>query len=373
MKFKKIFAAVAAAAVAVSTMAVSAFAIKDYPDGYTLDLIAEGYDVTAVAGFTFKISGDIDSGVGGGVGFNSATTGWDSTEWGNDDANKAIKASNGEVTVQRDAPVFKESDVTDPTNPCAQIWMQQWWGSDVTIDAVIVLDKDGNALTAAAAPAAEETAAEATATEIWSGSNDLGTDWNGDNALKLDASLFANVAEGNNIEIEYTTGEADYFNLKIVENTDGWPALSSPTGVDPQWGTIGVEKGTVSYSFAISADDVAKIQANGMVIQGYGVTITKVAVSGAAAAAPVAEEKTEEPAPAEVEGDDEDVDEDVEDEPAAEPVADEPAPAPSAEETPAPAVENATAAPATGNTAVASVIAVMAVAGVAAIASKKRK
>lgn len=169
MKLKKILAAVAAAAVAVSTMAISAFAIKDYPDGYVLDLIAEGYDVTAVAGFTFKISGDIDSGTGGGVGFNSATTGWDSTEWGNADAGKTLNGSEGELTVKRDAPVFKESDVTDPTNPYAQIWMQQWWGTDVTIDAVIVLDKDGNELakgavdytTAETEAAAEEEAAPA--------------------------------------------------------------------------------------------------------------------------------------------------------------------------------------------------------------------
>ncbi|MDE5742279.1 MAG: hypothetical protein K2H90_07520 [Oscillospiraceae bacterium] len=166
MKLKKILAAVAAAAVAVSTMAVSAFAIKDYPDGYTVDLIAEGYDVTAIAGFTVKISGDIDSGTGGGAGFNSATTGWDSTEWGNADAAKAINASDGEITIKRDAPVFMESDVTDPDNPYAQIWVQQWWGSDITIDSLTVFDKDGNELAKGAVdytPA--ETEAEAAETE----------------------------------------------------------------------------------------------------------------------------------------------------------------------------------------------------------------
>ena len=67
MKLKKIVAAIAAAAVAVSAMAVNTFAITDYPNGYTLDLVAEGYSVTEVYGFTFNISGDIDSGVGGGV------------------------------------------------------------------------------------------------------------------------------------------------------------------------------------------------------------------------------------------------------------------------------------------------------------------
>ena len=160
MNFKKIISAVAAAAVAVSTMAVSAFAIKDYPDGYTLDLIAEGYTVTDVYGFTFNISGDIDSGVGGGVGFNSATTGWESHEWGNADAGKELNGSDGKVTVLKDAPVFKESDVTDPTNPYAQIWMQQWWGSDVTIDSVEVLGADGVVLTPA-----EKTDAPAETTE----------------------------------------------------------------------------------------------------------------------------------------------------------------------------------------------------------------
>lgn len=162
MKLKKIIAAVAAAAVAVSTMAVSAFAIKDYPDGYTVDLVKEGYDaatIASVAGFTVKISGDIDSGVGGGAGFNSATTGWDSTEWGNDDANKAIKSSNGEITIKRDAPVFKESDATDPTNPYAQIWVQQWWGSDVTIESLTIFDKDGNDITKSSSSAAETTEA----------------------------------------------------------------------------------------------------------------------------------------------------------------------------------------------------------------------
>lgn len=164
MNFKKIIATVAAAAVAVSAMAVSAFAIKDYPDGYTLDLIAEGYNVTDVYGFTLKISGDIDSGVGGGVGFNSASTGWESHDWGNADAGKELNGSDGVLTIMKDAPVFQESDVTDPTNPYAQIWMQQWWGSDVTIDGIDVLGADGVVLTATAAADETEGTDEAEAT-----------------------------------------------------------------------------------------------------------------------------------------------------------------------------------------------------------------
>ena len=178
MNFKKIIASVAAAAVAVSTMAVSAFAIKDYPDGYTLDLIAEGYTVTDVYGFTFNISGDIDSGVGGGVGFNSATTGWESHEWGNADAGKELNGSDGKVTVLKDAPVFKESDVTDPTNPYAQVWMKQWWGTDVTIDSVEVLGADGVVLTPA-----EKTEAPAETTEESAPAEDTAVADDADEAL----------------------------------------------------------------------------------------------------------------------------------------------------------------------------------------------
>lgn len=196
------------------------------------------------------------------------------------------------------------------------------------------------AAVAATAVALSTMAVSAFAADIWTGSNDLGTDWDGAKALKIDAALFADVADGSTIEIGYTTGEADYYNLKIVENTDGWPGLSSPT-VDPQWGTIGVDAGSTSYSFTINADDVARIQANGMVIQGYGVTITKVAVNGAASA-PAASETADAP------------------------VASETADAPAADTAP-------TTAAATGNAPAAAMVSVMAVAGVAAIASKKRK
>ena len=169
MKLKKILAAVAAAAVAVSTMAITAFAgLTNYPDGCTIDLIADGYNVMDVYGFTFNISGSVDDGVGGGVGFNSASTGWESHEWGNTDSGKEILITDGKVTLLKDAPVFKETDVTDPTNPYAQVWMQHWWGVDVTVDSVDILGADGVVLTPAAAPAeteAETTEPEAEATE----------------------------------------------------------------------------------------------------------------------------------------------------------------------------------------------------------------
>ena len=172
MKLKKIVAAIAAAAVAVSTMAISAFAIKDYPDGYTLDLIAEGYTVTDVYGVKITLSGDFSGSLGGGVGFNSASTGWEQHEWGDTTAAKEFDVTtNNVITLVKDAPVFKETDVTDPTNPYAQIWMQQWWGDNelVVIDSVEVLGADGVVLTAAAkeeAPAEEVVEEEIVEEEI---------------------------------------------------------------------------------------------------------------------------------------------------------------------------------------------------------------
>lgn len=396
MKLRKILAAVAAAAVAVSTMAVSAFAIKDYPDGYTLDLIAEGYDVTAVAGFTFKISGDIDSGVGGGVGFNSATTGWDSTEWGNDDANKAIKASNGEVTIKRDAPVFKESDVTDPTNPYAQIWMQQWWGTDITIDSVIVLDKDGNELTPAVAPAEDAksnvaelnkeagfidgqtpsvtiTNADFGVTDIKNVAIDIAiapkagdyewNDWCG-NAVK--------VTDADGVRY-YAWGGAQVTWNNDVDKDEVDDIIGGVNG--DQWlGTV--SNGAITLNVAVNGDFTIDIIT--MCYDSYSGTIytvkTATADGDAVAAAPA--EKAETAAPVEeeeAEDEDVDVDEDVDyDEEEEEDAPAEAEAAPAVEEAPA-AAETGSEAPKTGNTAVATVVAVMAVAGAAAIVSKKRK
>ncbi|MDE7288564.1 MAG: NPXTG-anchored protein [Oscillospiraceae bacterium] len=408
MKLKKILAAVAAAAVAVSTMAVSAFAIKDYPDGYTLDLIAEGYDVTAVAGFTFKISGDIDSGVGGGVGFNSKTTGWDSTEWGNDDAGKAIKASNGEVTIKRDAPVFKESDVNDPTNPYAQIWMQQWWGTDITIDSVIVLDKDGNALTPASAAPAEE--APAPVADVKSNVAELNKDagyidgktpsvtiTNADfgvtdiKSVAIDIAIAPDAGDfnwndwcGSAVKVTDADGVKYYAfgGAQVTWNNDvdddGTDDIIGGVNGDQWLGTVKSDR-TVTLNVPVNGDftiDIITMWWDSYTGTTYTVK-TATADGTAVAAAPAAEETATAAAPEEDAAEDEDVDVDEvdvdedTDETESEPVAD--IEAPTVDEAPAPVVENATAAPATGNTAVATVVAVMAVAGAAAIVSKKRK
>ncbi|MDE7362366.1 MAG: NPXTG-anchored protein [Oscillospiraceae bacterium] len=155
MSIKRIIAAAAASVVAVSAMSVAAFAgianATDSNGNYLVDLIAEGYNVADVYGVTFTISGDFaETGVGGGIGFNSASTGWDQHEWGNADAAKEISLTeDNKVTYLVDHPAFAESDTTGE-NPYAQVWISQWWGNDATVESVEVLGADGVVLEATA-------------------------------------------------------------------------------------------------------------------------------------------------------------------------------------------------------------------------------
>ena len=149
MKISKILASVSACALAASAMAISAFAevtngntIGD--DGkkfYSVDVMAD-YDVTAIYGVTFDLTWtDGGKGCGGGVGFNSESTGWKSIEYGNEGSDKAlILDANGDFTYTSESPIFAASDTY------AQIWVQNWWGAEVSFENITVLGKDGKPL-----------------------------------------------------------------------------------------------------------------------------------------------------------------------------------------------------------------------------------
>ncbi len=168
MSIKRILAAAAASVVTVSAMSAVAFAgitnASDANGNYMVDLIEEGYTVTDVYGLTVTISGDYaDTGVGGGIGFNSASTGWAQHEWGNADAGKEITLTeDNKVTLLLDAPAFADSDANDPTNPYAQVWIAQWWGNDATVEKVEVLGAGGVVLTANNAAPDDTTPSEST-------------------------------------------------------------------------------------------------------------------------------------------------------------------------------------------------------------------
>lgn len=174
MKLKKILAAVAAAAVAVSTMAVNAFAIDkgDYFADGTLYLVADdgkpqwavdnNVDITTIYGVTMHCTfdkgeiADESKWIGGGIGANSPSTGWKSIEWGRNEKEIIADLENGTVTWKSADPIFKADD------KYAHLWIQVWGGT-VAFDSVDILDKDGNVIEAAPAPAADETASDDTA------------------------------------------------------------------------------------------------------------------------------------------------------------------------------------------------------------------
>ena len=176
MKFRKI-AAAAAGAAAVSIMAVNAHAVitnADESGNYVYDVIANGINVTDVYGISFTISDyDASQGIGGGIGANSPSTGWESHEWGNADAGKELILDGSTVTFKKDTPIFSETDASDPDNAYAQLWIQEWWGSDISVDNAVVLDKDGNALTASVpddtAPADDSPASDSDTTSAETG------------------------------------------------------------------------------------------------------------------------------------------------------------------------------------------------------------
>ncbi len=172
MKFTKTLAAIAAASLAVSTLAVSAFAatitsnsaidaasdgnadavIKLYEEDKdhnpVVDLFTEkGVARSDIYGMKvyFNLTADQVNGeewIGGGIGANSDSTGWLSTEWGQEAGKKPIVlAEDGTVTWLQDTPVFADDDTY------CQLWTQAW-GIDLELSVMEVLDKDGKPIAA---------------------------------------------------------------------------------------------------------------------------------------------------------------------------------------------------------------------------------
>ena len=109
--------------------------------------------------------------IGGGIGANSESTGWEAHEWGKASGEKEITPDfeNGIIEWMDTEPIFSEDDTY------AHLWMQTW-GGNVTILQIEVLDADGDVLWSTTpvevekeetpvliAPAPEETVEEAPA------------------------------------------------------------------------------------------------------------------------------------------------------------------------------------------------------------------
>lgn len=174
MKISKILAGMSAAALAASMMSLVAFAdetttVKADLTGGTISLIDEkddngdlkktgvltgtnvkladicGVDINVTVGADSAAKIEAGDWIGGGLGYNSESTGWDSTEWSFKEGAKdvtGVKAADGsyDFVLKGTDPVFADTDTF------AQVWLQNWTTEDFTFNAFTLLDKDGNPL-----------------------------------------------------------------------------------------------------------------------------------------------------------------------------------------------------------------------------------
>jgi hypothetical protein len=174
MKISKILAGMSAAALAASMMSLVAFAdetttVKADLTGGTISLIDEkddngdvkktgvltgtnveladvcGVDINVTVGADSAAKIEAGDWIGGGLGYNSESTGWDSTEWSFQEGAKdvtGVKADDGsyDFVLKGTDPVFADTDTF------AQVWLQNWTTEDFTFNSFTLLDKDGNPL-----------------------------------------------------------------------------------------------------------------------------------------------------------------------------------------------------------------------------------
>lgn len=174
MKISKILAGMSAAALAASMMSLAAFAdetttVKADLTGGTISLIDEkddngdlkktgvltgtnvkladvcGVDINVTVGADSAAKIEAGDWIGGGLGYNSESTGWATTEWSFKEGDKdvtGVKAADGsyDFVLKGTDPVFADTDTF------AQVWLQNWTTEDFTFNAFTLLDKDGNPL-----------------------------------------------------------------------------------------------------------------------------------------------------------------------------------------------------------------------------------
>lgn len=113
----------------------------------------------------------------------------------------------------------------------------------------------------------------ATDSVLWSGTQDFGN-W-ADTPVNIEAEKFAGAKAGDTIKFTYSINavpDQPWNQIKIMDGTEA--VLASPTGQN-EWNCVDLASAT-TYSFEISAADLALVQANGMKITGHGVVLSKV-------------------------------------------------------------------------------------------------
>ena len=108
---------------------------------------------------------------------------------------------------------------------------------------------------------------------IWTGSVDMGTKWAA--SLGIDADKFASCEVGGTFTLYVTLGTESYHQVKLCSNGEGWSVLdgiASDLNAN-EYSCVTVSASTLS--FKMNETDLAIVKANGLRIQGYDVTLTK--------------------------------------------------------------------------------------------------
>lgn len=124
------------------------------------------------------------------------------------------------------------------------------------------------------------TGGDDTNTTVWSGEQNMGTSWG---SFTVEASKFAKLNEGDALVFTFTeNNDATYWQIKPLDT--GWTALTSLKGLPEvnDWDCVDLSSGATSYSLTLNATDVEKIKASGLLMQGYNITYTNIAIAPAA-------------------------------------------------------------------------------------------
>ena len=117
---------------------------------------------------------------------------------------------------------------------------------------------------------------------LWEGENDLGTQWAWNQTLLLSAMKFAKAKEDKSPKLDFYFTEdvanAEYWQLKTVIEGDQTALTSNATEIN-DYDCVELQAEATTYSITLNAEDLAKLKAKGLRVQGYGVILNKVTLT----------------------------------------------------------------------------------------------
>jgi len=113
---------------------------------------------------------------------------------------------------------------------------------------------------------------------LWEGENNFGLEWAWDNTFAIPAEKFANLKEGDKIRFTFTedTENASWWQFKLTDQAEESTVLTSNSAELNEWGCATMASGATEYTITLNASDLALLQATGMRVTGYAITVTKV-------------------------------------------------------------------------------------------------